>query len=55
MQASTAEDLLGNVETLAVTVGEVLLTSTSTNSSKEINKSVTYTGKNENIGMYVHT
>ena len=47
MQESAAEDLLNNVENLALAVGEVLVTSASTNVSNETSRTIT----RENIGI----
>lgn len=49
MQTSAAEDLLNNVENLAIAVGEVLVTATSSNSSNGTSRTIT----RENIGMYL--
>ena len=49
MQTSAAEDLLSNVENLAIAVGDVLVTANSTNSSNGTSKTIT----RENIGTYM--
>ena len=46
----TAEDLLRNVENLAVGVGDVLKTAISTNVSTEPNKTI----PRNNMGMYMY-
>ena len=50
MQESAAEDLLNNVENLALAVGEVLVTSASTNVSNETSRTIT----RENIGILLY-
>ena len=50
MQSSAAEDLLENVENLAVAVGDVLVTAASTNATDNTNRTI----EKDNISTYVH-